>query len=253
MAKLITIIIMSDHAHKLIDSGYNQIVELQKSGSDAQGAGQTSLHLTLIGQHYPDYLILELPCYYRWQDVLPELRASDKLIMRTISQQGEVIAGYVNLVHATQFPDKLLFVSYPQQMQSKPLRKTPRMAIDVSGQLMLGDEDGPMINGYLKDISANGFGFDCEGILPCIEAELIAQQPVLNIQFSDDEHESFAVKIRAVEKRGPKQWRIGLESDLTDEDRIELMHRLLLNSLPVIRLKQVQRSERSNSDNALQD
>lgn len=243
---------MQTSKHKLIASGYNQVVELQcasQAGHDTNGR----FHFTLIGQHYPDYLILEVSHLYRWQDLLPALRGSDQLVMRTISAQGEVIVGSVDLIHATQFPDKLLFVSYPKNSQTRALRKTPRMQIEVRGQLTLEGEKQPMTNGLLHDMAAHGFGFDCEGVLPCFEGQLLGKNAQLTIQLSDDEHETRAVRIKSVEEAGPKQWRIGLESVMNDDDRVDLMHRLLMNSIPVLQLKSSGRSEGSNSDKALQE
>jgi len=60
------------------------------------------------------------------------------------------------------------------------------------------------------------------------------------------------VRVKLVEERGPRQWRIGLECDLSDEQRVQLMQNLLLNSLSVLAVKDGKRSERSISDKALQ-
>jgi hypothetical protein len=242
---------MKSSADKLIASGYNQVVEIQGVTNDS-AKSFTTFHFTLIGQHYHDYLILDVPTLYRWQDVLPALRNSDKLVMRTISANGEVIVGYVNIVHATQFPDKLLFISYPQNLQARALRKTPRMQIEVRAQLIETEAPEPLLNGMLHDMSAQGFGFDCEGVLPCFEGQLLGRELDLRIQYSDDECESLSVRVKLVEERGPRQWRIGLECDLSDEQRVQLMQNLLLNSLSVLALKDGKRSERSISDKALQ-
>lgn len=242
---------MKASADKLIASGYNQVVEIQ-TASTIDGHADATFHFTLIGQHYPDYLILDVSHVYRWQDVLPALRNSERLIMRTISANGEVIVGYVELVHATQFPDKLLFISYPRNLQTRVLRKTPRMNIEVRGQLLETHDADPLINGMLHDMSGQGFGFDCEGVLPCFEGQLLGNDLTLRIQYTDDESETRAVRIKAVEERGPKQWRIGLECQLSDEERAELMQKLLLNSLSVVAIKQGERSERSISDKTLQ-
>lgn len=249
---------MDPAAHKLIASGYNQVVELQSSQpntpmQDGMTHRPVNFHLILVGQHYPDYLILELPHIYRWQDVLPELRRTDRLLMRTISAQGEVIAGYVNLIHATQFPDKLLFVSYPEHLESKPLRKQPRMQIDLRAQIQLNEPDAQLINGAVVDMSVQGFGFDFCGLLPCFEGQLIGQTVNLRLHYNDDDCEHLEARIRAVEERGPKLWRIGLEAEIAEDDRIDLMHRLLLNSRPITQMAEEQRSLRSIADNTLQD
>ena len=242
---------MKSSADKLIASGYNQVVEIQSRTADDAQVPKT-FHFTLIGQHYPDYLILEVSHLYRWQDVLPALRGSERLVMRTISANGEVIVGYVELVHATQFPDKLLFISYPKHCQSRALRKTPRMQIELRAQLVEDNAASPYISGMLHDMSAQGFGFDCEGILPCFEGQLLGLTLALRIQLSDDKVTSRPARIKSVEERWPKQWRIGLECDLNDDERVELMQQLLLNSLSVIAITDPQRSEGSISDKTLQ-
>lgn len=242
---------MTSSADKLIASGYKQVVEIQ-GFVNGNAERETLFHFTLIGQHYPDYLILDVPPLYRWQDVLPALRNSDKLVMRTISAMGEVIVGYVDLVHATQFPDKLLFISYPQNLQTRALRKTPRMQIEVRAQLIEDGAPEPLLSGMLHDMSAQGFGFDCEGVLPCFEGQLLGRELDLRVQYSDDDYEVLAVRVKLVEERGPRKWRIGVECDLTDEQRVQLMQNLLLNSLSVLAVKDGQRSKRSFSDKALQ-
>lgn len=237
---------MPDSAHKLINSGYKQVVELKSA------AGDVCYHLTLIGQHYPEYLIVELPRQYAWQDVLPTLRNQHKLVMRTISQSGEIIAGQVNLVHATQFPNKLLFLSYPEQVESKPLRKAPRMTIDVAAQLQLQNATMSTINGQLRDMSVNGFGFNCEGLLPCFEGELLNQDLTLSIQFSDDKATNFVARVKSIDEGGPKQWKIGLECQIDEKDRSDLRQQLLLNSRPMVELQKIDQIEGSHTDKTLQ-
>ena len=105
------------------------------------------------------------------------------------------------------------------------------MQIEVRGQLTLEGEKQPMTNGLLHDMAAHGFGFDCEGVLPCFEGQLLGKNAQLTIQLSDDEHETRAVRIKSVEEAGLR--RINLESAMNDDDLADLMHRLLMNSIPI--------------------
>lgn len=237
---------MMNGADKLVDASYKQMVELYNSSTDE------SYHMVLVGQHYPDYLIVELPQQYAWQDVLPSLRGEQPLILRTISQHGEVIAGHVRVIHATHFPKKVLFISYPEQVEAKTLRKTPRMQVDVAATIQLADVDRPSISGRLRDMSGNGFGFDVAGVLPRLETHLIGQQAQVNILLSDDEHEHYAIRICSVEERRPQCWRLGLSFAIDEVDRSDLMQKLLLNSRPVMEIQTIDQIEGSQPDRTLQ-
>ena len=74
-------------SHKIVPT-FNHKVEL--SGTFAGEPFVFSV--TLLGQQYPQYLILGLGYQARWEKVLPAIKESENLRLKLISDEGEMIS-----------------------------------------------------------------------------------------------------------------------------------------------------------------
>lgn len=122
------------------------------------------LKLSLIGYELGKYIILKYPkgaSAKEYNDVLIE---GNVLIVRYLMEgnKGECFAFRSTIKTMTQYPEKLLFIDYPKQIESRQLRLQQRTSIHLPAIIRLEDDTGnkpTQINGIIGDISAKGCGF----------------------------------------------------------------------------------------------
>lgn len=241
---------MQGNSDVLANSGFRQSVEVQIK----HDGSYQRLNMTLVGQQYPDYLILQLSRQYCWQDTLPLLAAEKTMALKTVSPAGEQLTGVVDILHMTQYPQKLLFVSYPRETDVQVLRTSPRIAVNCEAklQLQLKDKMGDPLSGHVVDISDKGIAFNYRGTLP-----VSAQQPAslfaqVSVKTADGTIAFRELVMRNITSVGPQLWQFGLAYKEKPNNLQGLVSKLLLESAAVRELLSDNDPGWDGSDNTLQ-
>lgn len=198
-------------------------------------SGYQALNVTLVGQQYPDYLILELSRQYRWQDILPQLKNTKNFVFTTVAASGEQVTGTVDLLSMTQFPQKLLFVSYPREANVQSLRTSPRIPVNCKAELQLhqAQTNGDPLAGRVVDVSGQGLAFQYRGTQPVsLEAN---SEPQVSVSITEPDSE-FALglfHIKSLDVVGPGLWQFGLAFKNKPDNMQGLLGELLLASTEV--------------------
>lgn len=144
-----------------------QLFELQPGKSlDLQINHPVSLRLKLplIGYELGKYIILKYPKSANTSEYKDVLIEGNVLIVRYLMEgnKGECFAFRSSIKTITQYPEKLLFIEYPKNIENRQLRLQQRTSIHIPATIMLegsADSKGTQINGIIGDISAKGCGF----------------------------------------------------------------------------------------------
>lgn len=234
----------------LANSGFRQLVEVQVKHADTY----ERVYTTLVGQQYPDYLILKLAGQHSWQDTLPLLKAEKMLGFKTVSTTGERITGVVELLHLTQYPQRLLFVSYPRDTQIEPLRTSPRIPLSCAASLHVRYDSvwGDPLSGQLSDLSNQGLAFHYRGALPVSLHDDEALRADVRVDVDGDVMTFGNLTLRRIECVGPERYEVGLVYNEKPENLPEVVNRLLLASAPVKALLNDNDLNEKRLDNTLQ-
>lgn len=234
----------------LANSGFRQLVEVQVKHADTY----ERVYATLVGQQYPDYLILKLAGQHSWQDTLPLLKAEKTLGFKTVSTLGERITGVVELLHLTQNPQRLLFVSYPRHTQIEPLRTSPRIPLSCAASLQVRQDSvwGEPLAGRLADLSGQGIAFHYRGTLPVSVHDNPAWHADVSVDTDGDVMTFRNLALRRIECVGPEQYEMGLVYSEKPENLPDVVNRLLLASAPVKALLNDSDLNEKRWDNTLQ-
>lgn len=234
----------------LANNRFRQPAQITLKSND----GYQTLNITLVGQQYPDYLILELSRQYRWQDILPQLKANKTFAFTTVAASGEQVTGTVDLLSMAQFPQKLLFVSYPREANIQSLRASPRIPVNCNAELQLhhGYGKGNRLAGTIVDVSGKGVGFQYKGTQPaCIDDtdDLLASVTVMS---SESDFSLGPMHVKSLDVAGPEVWQFGLAFKNKPDDLQNLLGRLLMASSEVKALLSDNDIGFETSDNTLQ-
>lgn len=234
----------------LVNNRFRQPAQITLKSND----GYQTLNITLVGQQYPDYLILELSRQYRWQDVLPQLKANRTFAFTTVAASGEQVTGTVDLLSMTQFPQKLLFVSYPREADVQSLRTSPRIPVSCSAELQLhhAQGNGNPLAGSIVDVSGKGIGFQYRGTQPVSMEGNDELQASVTITESDNDFSLGLFHVRSLDIVGPGVWQFGLAFKNKPDDFQSLLGKLLMASSEVKALLSDNDIGFETSDNTLQ-
>lgn len=144
-----------------------QLFELQPGKSlDLQINHPVSLRLKLplIGYELGKYIILKYPRSANTSEYKDVLIEGNVLIVRYLMEgnKGECFAFRSSIKNITQYPEKFIFIEYPNKIENRQLRLQQRTSIHLPAIIMLegsGDNKGAQISGIIGDISAKGCGF----------------------------------------------------------------------------------------------
>jgi len=242
--------LMRGNSDVLANSGFRQSVEIQIKYDDSY----KRLTMTLVGQQYPDYLILELSRQYCWQDTLPLLVSEKTIGLKTVSPAGEQVTGVVDVLHITQYPQKLIFVSYPREADIQVLRSSPRIAVNCEAKLQFQRKDklGDPLPGKVVDISDKGIAFNYRGTLPIDTHTDTALSAEVKVKTGDDTIKFQELVTRSTKSVGPQLWQFGLSYKEKPNNLQDLVSKLLLESTPVRELLSDNDSGWDTSDKTLQ-
>lgn len=119
---------------------------------------------TLVGYELGKYVILKYPKIARANDYKDVLREGNIAIVRYLLEgnEGKCFAFRSSIKHISQFPEKFIFIEYPEHLENRELRLEKRQVTHIPANLMLtgnGAESTGKISGVISDISPNGCGF----------------------------------------------------------------------------------------------
>jgi hypothetical protein len=158
----------------------------------------------LIGVKESKYLILEQPDSKRFGFVRDLLVEGQAIVIRTICEQttGECIAFKCFVEGIINHPQKLLFVSFPENIQKRELRSEQRKTIRYPAQIYMENQTNRM-PGVITDMSDGGCRFEIKvsetvkgikqdniyiefehpdtGIMQKVYSKVCSQRKVLNI------------------------------------------------------------------------
>jgi hypothetical protein len=144
-----------------------QLFELQPGKSlDLQINHPVSLRLKLplIGYELGNYIILKYPRSANTSEYKDVLIEGNVLIVRYLMEgnKGECFAFRSSIKNITQYPEKFIFIEYPNKIENRQLRLQQRTSIHLPAIIMLegsGHKKGTQISGIIADISTKGCGF----------------------------------------------------------------------------------------------
>ncbi|MFT6899495.1 MAG: c-di-GMP-binding flagellar brake protein YcgR [Paraglaciecola sp.] len=115
----------------------------------------------LIGAKDGKYLVLEQPDSKRYGFVRDQLCEGQSIVIRTICEQttGECIAFRSVVEGIINHPRRLLFVSFPDDIQKRELRGEQRTAIRYPAEIYMMKKAN-RIKGVITDISDGGCRFE---------------------------------------------------------------------------------------------
>lgn len=122
------------------------------------------LKLALVGYELGRYIILKHPRTsnsLEYSDVFIE---GNRVIVRYLLEgdKGECFAFSSSIRHVCQYPEKLLFLEYPKEIENRQLRTLQRTSIHLASSIKLNDDSknkSATISGVIVDISADGCCF----------------------------------------------------------------------------------------------
>lgn len=122
------------------------------------------LKVPLIGYELGKYIILKYPKGANTSEYNDVLVEGNVLIVRYLMEgsKGECFDFRSAIKSITHYPEKLLFLEYPKEIENRQLRMQQRASIHLPAVIMLegsSDNKATKISGIIGDISAKGCGF----------------------------------------------------------------------------------------------
>ncbi|RMD68435.1 MAG: flagellar brake protein [Gammaproteobacteria bacterium] len=119
--------------------------------------GMQHLQTALIGGKPGHYLILEMPKAEALGRTLERVlfKKGNQLVARYL-HEGMAVGFKAQVVGIIEEPDRLVFISCPQVVTQRSLRKEPRVHCFLPARLQVGDQ---AVEGVTKDISLGGCRF----------------------------------------------------------------------------------------------
>jgi len=122
------------------------------------------LKLTLVGYEFGKYILLKYPRVIstsQYKDVLVE---GNVVIVRYLLEgnKGECCAFKSVIKNISTFPEKLLFIAYPNKIENRQLRVQQRTSIHIPAAIMIEEDNinkEMKILGAIADISLKGCCF----------------------------------------------------------------------------------------------
>jgi len=191
------------------------------------------IKLPLIGYSIGKYIIVKYPSEQKvgnFNDVLIE---GNVVISRYLLEgdRGECFAFRSTINYITQFPEKLLILSYPKKIESRQLRLHQRITTKLPASIMLinesvGHED-VKINGIINDISTKGCGFTFKSE----SANVTVNKRDIFIGVSVNDGEDVKIPARVCNSRNENGIvSVGVQFDDGDQQVINLLDRLFIDT-----------------------
>ncbi|MEL0639193.1 flagellar brake protein [Pseudoalteromonas aliena] len=126
---------------------------------------QMRFKLTLIGYDVGKYLILKYPAQSGKNDYIDVLTEGNGAIVRYIieDERGECVAFSTTILAISFRPERLVYLAYPKNVESRQLRETNRLRTHIPAKISLNKnynlESENLLHGLIIDISPSGCRF----------------------------------------------------------------------------------------------
>ena len=190
------------------DVGDDCLIELQGVGGKFRSIA--------LGWEQNKYFMLKLPTKLDMRDFL---YAGKLVIVRYLNSEGQ-ISGFESAIQAAIYtPQRILFVDYPETIETISLRKDERVDCFVPGMLYYADYE---IGGHVINISKSGCKFSVEvGDIP--RAGTLKEGLVVLVMFSMLNSELtfslFGTLIKKIQGDNRLQW--GVQFQQVPEDALD--------------------------------
>ena len=137
---------------KLIDIQFNNPIKMR-------------FKLTLVGYDVGKYLILKYPPQSGKSDYIDVLAEGNVAIVRYIVEddRGECVAFSTTILAISFRPERLIYLAYPKNIESRQLRETSRLKTHIPAKISLTKNYVPesknLLHGLIIDISPSGCRF----------------------------------------------------------------------------------------------
>ncbi|HEA19021.1 MAG: flagellar brake protein [Pseudoalteromonas prydzensis] len=121
--------------------------------------------LTLIGYEAGKYLILKYPPQAKNNQYSDVLKEGNGAIVRYIveGERGECVAFSTTILAIAFRPEKLIYLAYPKQIESRQLREVNRLQTHIPAKISINKDQHydseNLLQGIIIDISATGCRF----------------------------------------------------------------------------------------------
>ncbi|MCQ8876968.1 flagellar brake protein [Pseudoalteromonas shioyasakiensis] len=121
--------------------------------------------LTLVGYEAGKYLILKYPKQAKLNEYSDILKEGNGAIVRYIveGERGECVAFSTTILAISVRPEKLIFLAYPKQIESRQLREVNRLQTHIPAKISINKDQSfnseNLLQGIIIDISATGCRF----------------------------------------------------------------------------------------------
>lgn len=192
----------------------------------------------LVGLRQPEYLVVEIPRKYDWLEVQDWFNDVATVIIRGVLENGQVIAAATGFLSAVARPQRMVFLAYPQRIETRGLRKAPRVDVELDAVIRpkdtfhspLATELGTLqLAGTITDVSRGGMGFEIETPKEIDAYEL--NGTVIEIQVLDEGRNLLKTEaeVRGVKINGSTT-QMGLLVNRQDVKYLESLDSLILHS-----------------------
>ena len=122
------------------------------------------LKLALVGYELGKYILLKYPRVTNTSEYKDVLVEGNIIIVRYLMEgnKGECFAFRSAIKYISTYPEKILFLEYPNKIENRQLRTQQRTSIHIPAVIMIEEDENNKemkISGTICDISLKGCGF----------------------------------------------------------------------------------------------
>lgn len=133
---------------------------------ELQNATKDRFKSHIVGCKKNDYLILTQPSVKLYGSVKDKIKDKQELVLRTIFEKtnGDCVAFPSTVISQVNYPDKLIFISYPKKIARKALRAELRKKIKLPARIFQAGNasNKTFFEGVVTNLSTGGCRFECK-------------------------------------------------------------------------------------------
>lgn len=135
------------------------------------------IRATWVGQREGEYLVIDLPRKYTWRDLQEWFYNATSVVVRGVLATGQIFAAESRVLGMVAKPYRQLYLSAPDKLEERSLRKVPRIQVDIDAELSFAAElpkpsgvpaDFTGMRGRVTDLSRTGIAFESSEKLPFV-------------------------------------------------------------------------------------
>lgn len=125
----------------------------------------------LVGQKQSEFLIIEVSKKHNWVEVQTWFHEAASVVIRGVVNDGRIVAGLTEFIAFNTRPQRIVYLSYPKQLESRMLRQAPRIDVELDAILRAKPGEGNAfpeesgfieLKGIVNDVSRGGLSFSTQ-------------------------------------------------------------------------------------------